>query len=71
MWPPGSSPHGVSECSVIGCEGGGPEASERADGGQGWLDQEEQRGLPRALEAVEVEPLPQWVRNVGFLPQWA
>ena len=28
-------------------------------------------GLPRALEAMEMEPLPQWVRNVGFLPRWA
>lgn len=45
-------------CCLPGCEGGRREAPASTDGGQGWLDQEEQRGLPRALERPLSAPLP-------------
>ena len=48
----------MSGCYVTGREGGGPEASGSADSGQGWLDQEEQRGLPGPLERPLPAPLP-------------
>lgn len=54
----GSNPHGVSWCCLTGCEGGGREASGSTGGGQGWLDQEEQRRLTGALERPLSAALP-------------
>lgn len=54
LWQPSR----YAGCCLPGCEGGGREAPASTDGGQGWLDQEEQWGLLRALERPLSAPLP-------------